>query len=189
MLELSRCSKMKYDMNDDDWTIYNRYELAFNSKYLRLYDDEYKKLCSLYPNCRLTYGKSINELYLIAENQSLENESTYLFPGDDVSFYPIVEVLKARKIHTCFVSGALIYPGSEYIRYKAFLYNKTNGNSYVTPSIDLEVGCDFSLPLTLEDFVLFCLKLNCSYEQDLEVGYNILSSLHSPLIRSLRKHN
>ena len=121
-------------------------------------------------------------------DQSLENESTYLFPGDKVYFYPVVEVLKARKMHTCYVSGALIYPGSEYMRYKAFLYNKSRNKSYVTPSIDLDVGTNFVCPLTLEDFEEFCSKLDHSYELDLEVEYNILTSLHSPFVRSLRKH-
>ena len=179
---------MKYEVNDENWTIFNRYELLDYPKYLVMYDNEYDKLCSLYPDVDLPYGKSIGELYFIVENQSLENESTYLFPGDKVYFYPVVEVLKARKMHTCYVSGALIYPGSEYMRYKAFLYNKSKHKSYVTPSIDLEVGTDFVCPLTLEDFEEFCSRLDHSYELNLETEYNILTSLHSPLVRSLRKH-
>ena len=74
------------------------------------------------------------------------------------------------------------------MRYKAFLYNKSRNKSYVTPSIDLEVGTDFVCPLTLEDFEEFCSRLDRSYELNLETEYNILTSLHSPLVRSLRKH-
>ena len=46
---------------------------------------------------------------------SAKNKSTYLFPGDTVYFYPVIKILKAHKMHTCALSGALIYPGSEYI--------------------------------------------------------------------------
>ena len=83
---------MKYEVNDENWTIFNRYELLDYPKYLMIYDNEYDKLCSLYPDIDFLYGKSISELYFIVENQSLENESTYLFPGDKVYFYPVVEI-------------------------------------------------------------------------------------------------
>ena len=92
---------MKYDINDENWTMFNRYELSGYPKYLVMYDREYDKLCSLYPDIDLPYGKSISELYYILEYSESANESTYLFPGDKVYFYPMVEVLKARKMHTC----------------------------------------------------------------------------------------
>lgn len=174
------------NINSDNWTMFKRYEL--DSPYLDLYDQEFEHLCSLYPDLDFKYGYSIDELYYIGESMSAKNKSTYLFPGDTVYFYPVIKILKAHKMHTCALSGALIYPGSEYIQYKAFLYNKTKHKSYIMSHFDIEAGANFSFPMTLEVFEFFYYRLNASYDCSLETEYNILTAIHEPLIRTLRKN-
>ncbi len=180
--------------NEIDWTIYPYYELcnieniALRAKYLMAYQEEYAKICELYPNAELPFGKSISEYYYLLEEQVKTNESTYIFPGNIVCFYPALNIKVAKKDCTCFISGAVIKQGSEYLSYKAFLYNKTLKKSFVTQEIKAELGIDYSFPLTLEDFELFYYRLSNSYTLNLIAEYNIESMLKSPYIRCLRKH-
>ena len=186
---------MKYmvDINDDNWMMASLFELSLidneddRNRYCAYYEEEYHRLQELYPDISLSYGSSIRELYYLSENAGLEHQSTYLFPGDTVFFYPKMEVLVAHKQYTCYVSGAVIQPGSEYIRYKAFLYNKTKEKSYVTFEFITEFGCTFSFPTTLEEFEILCSRLEHAYELGLESEYQIESSIKGPLVRMLRR--
>lgn len=187
---------MKYreDINDTNWFIYTYYELNniedenIRDKYIEMYRDEFYKLCKLYLDYNFEFGKAISEYYYLLEDEKRKNESTYLFPRDTIYFYPKINVKIARKKHACFISGALIFPGSEYISYKAFLYDKTKDKSFVTPEIITEVGADFSFPLTLEEFEIFLYRIDNSYNLGLEKEYSIQSSLKTLLVRSLGKH-
>lgn len=173
-------------INDENWYEYP-YRKLFG-KYRLLYNEEYQRLQEEYVKYNLDYGRPIVELYDLALEAEQACVSRVLFPGDIVYFYPMVMVNKARKVHTCAISGAIIMPGSEYMVYKCFLYNKTKRLSYVTSGISMEIGADFYLPLSLEDFELFYERVQNSYEERLEVEYNIKTSLSSPLVRSLRKN-
>lgn len=185
--------KYKVDINDDNWMMASLFELSLidkeddKSRYLDYYEEEYHRIQELYPDATFPYGASIRELYYLSENIGLEHQSTYLFPGDTVFFYPQMEVLVAHKQYTCYVSGAIIQPGSEYIRYKAFLYNKTKGKSYVTFELITELGCDFAFPTTLEEFETLCSRFEYAYELGFESEYQIENFIKGPLVRSLGK--
>lgn len=183
---------MKYEINELNWESCSYFELngiedeSVRESFVKAYDKEYSELQKMYPSIDFKFGLSISDLYC-----SLEEEdtfvSTYLFPGDIVYFYPKVEVLVAKTPHTCNISGAIIMPGDEYIVYKAFIYNKSKHESFITPNIVLEVGSAYSLPTTLEEFEDFCFRVNHSYEMDLESEYNLETSLKYPLVRKLNK--
>ena len=179
---------MRCNIDDFNWGSFTYQELACFPKYLAMYDQEFEKLETFGYDMSIYYGRSIDELYYILEELENKDKSTYLFPGDTVYFYPFMEVVKASRKHTCYASGAEIYPGSEYVSYKAFLYNKTKHQSYVTPTMDFEVGSFFECPKTLEEFELFCSRLDVSYESSFDVEYNILTSLHGPILRILTRH-
>ncbi len=181
-------------MNIDDcnWDLCSFFELSdigdakIRDKYVSFYYREFKRLEELYPTDELQFGLSISELYHSLEEID-EPVSTYLFPKDTVFFYPKVEVLVAKKMHTCHISGAVIPVGCEYISYHAFLYNQSKHQAYVTPNLVMEVGSLFSLPMTLEEFEALCYRVYHAYELNLEDEYNLECSLNCPLVRKLSK--
>ena len=193
MIELEYVVVSMMDSQEFDWESCSYFELSeiedesVRERLIKAYDKEYSKLQKMYPSIEFKFGLSISSLYYSLEEEN-DFVSTYLFPGDVVYFYPKIEVLTAKISHTCSLSGAVIMPGSEYIVYKAFLYNKSKNESFITPTIVLEIGDAYPLPTTLEEFESFCYRVDHSYEMDLEDEYNLESSLKYPLVRKLNKY-
>lgn len=86
-------------------------------------------------------GLPLQNLHEIVERFYLNNQSTYLFPGDIVLVYPMIHEYHSKKDIICDVSGALIRKGSLYCHYKPLLENLSTGEIYVlkTP-LKSEVG-------------------------------------------------
>ena len=184
--------RMKYEINEFNWDSYSYFELSsiederVREGFIKAYNKEYNELQKMHSSIKFPFGVSILEIYHLLEEDT-SCISTYLFPGDTVYFYPKTEILTAKIPHTCCISGAIIMPGSEYMIYKAFIYNKSKHESFITPNIILEIGCAYHLPSTLEEFEDFTFRIDHSYEMELENEYNLESSLKYPLIRKLNK--
>lgn len=111
------------------------------------------------------YGQSLNYIFHKIEEQYNELTSNYLFPGNQIFFYPQIKETHARKITTCNFSGALIYPGSLYINYKFFLENLTTKEIYVLKKpLKVELGYRDDLPTTIQALDDFAFKLSIGEE-------------------------
>lgn len=156
---------------------------------IKMYEAEASKILASYPGLEdyFDYSKSIEYNYENLEMLYNESISEYLFPKDKVLYYPIVEEFKAKVEHTCAVSGAIITPGSYYEQFKAFLYNTTKNESYVSKKIRYEWGSDFKVPTTLHEFENFYWSLEHAYELNLDESYNIQANIRGMSLQRLKR--
>ena len=76
------------------------------------------------------YGKSIEEIVFLIEEEYRKYESTIWFPGDRVFIYPSIKTLSAKKFYES-PYGKLISPKETYINYHALLINENKASKYV----------------------------------------------------------
>ena len=177
------CTK-NYILNEFKKMVYSFFE---DKLFKRIYPDikHYKNIFDLYENDQLKgedllgYSASIN--LLSEEYQQIYDEhySTYYFEGHLLIIYPSVKVLKANKIHLCSFTGARIYKGSYYNRYKLFIEDMTDGALYVTDDFMSEIGADVIFPTTVRELDDFLYKLSICYENDLDEYYEIACNMKS----------
>lgn len=181
-----------------DETIYNLlFSLSFNEilciedfKLRKTLIIEYKKekanLLNCYPDLigYFDTSKSLEYNYHLLEELQSSSTSKYLFPGDKVLYYSIVEEFKARKEYMCGITGAIINVGSSYNQFKAFLYNKSQKVSYISNKIRYEIG-SFDAPDSLHEFENFYYRVSNSYDLNLEEEYNIQTNIKGLHLRRL----
>ena len=109
------------------------------------------------------YGKSIEEIVFLIDEEDNKYESTIWFPHNRIWLYPSVKIRKATKYYET-SNGIIISPNNMYINYHALLINETKKTRYV-----------LSEPLRFE--VCDKYPLNISELEELERSKNLDISL------------
>lgn len=76
------------------------------------------------------YGKPIEEIVFLIEEEYKKYESTIWFPSNRIWLYPSAKIRKAAKYYET-PNGIIISPNNMYINYHALLINETKGTRYV----------------------------------------------------------
>nr|MBP3258750.1 hypothetical protein [Bacilli bacterium] len=76
------------------------------------------------------YGKPIEEIAFLIEEEYKKYESTIWFPSNRIWLYPSVKIRKAAKYYET-PNGIIISPNTMYINYHALLINETKKTKYV----------------------------------------------------------
>lgn len=144
-------------------------------KIINLYKRDINTLLEVYPSYEniILSQNSLDSIIFALENALGESKSTYINPGETINYYPILTEHRAKAPKTCMISASIINAGSYYYSFKAFLYNPSNKQCYVTSPIIFEIGSDFKVPMTLSEFEQLCYKIQNSYSLELEEEYNI----------------
>ena len=92
-----------------------------------------------------------------------ENESVSLFPNSIVKVYPGIKEVHAKEPRTCDFSGACIFKGSLYVRFRPMIRDITNNEAYVLKrTITAEISYEKMLPETISELEVFCDNIsNC----------------------------
>ena len=96
------------------------------------------------------YGKPIEKIYDLIQQEYIKATSHYWFPGKLVLLYPCIREMKSKN-HYETIYGAHIAKGMNYVDYHGLLVLPIpNGDKYVLgKSLRFEVGD--SLPMTIMD--------------------------------------
>lgn len=155
---------------------------------LQKYEQEKQILLNTYPKYQDFFDetKSLEFNYSLFNQMKLELTSEYLFPGDLINYYPIIQTGTASKDYLCAITGSIIKNKSSYEQFKAFLYNLNKKTSYVSKTIRYEIG-SFNPPNTLHEFENFIYKVTNAYQYNFEEYYNISTNIGDNFLRKLSK--
>ena len=89
------------------------------------------------------YGKDIEDIYELIEEEYYRNISEYIFPGEKVLLYPSIKETRSKKRYYTTFNEASIGINSLYINYHALMINIDRNTKYVLKrALKFELGED-----------------------------------------------
>ena len=149
---------------------------------------EYNEIAKKIPTDMYSKNKSLEELTAEMESYLSLQYGEYLFPGQEVKFYPIFRFGKCGKEFTCAISSSRVLPGDAIVTYKGFIYLPNEKETYVSKTIKALDYYQDVFPTDYKGFENFCYMLDSSYSRDDPYFYEIVTNIKGMTLRKLKRN-